>query len=90
MKRFTASEGTAAKRSLNSAQWAWIVATVAATGAGLVLAFVLSFSGAEGGTYERHFVWLFFFPQVGVSGWGFVTSLRTALNLTSLLLRISR
>ena len=60
MKRFTASaEGGAAKRSLNSAQWAWIVATVAATGAGLVLAFVLSFSGPEGGTYERHFVWLF-------------------------------
>ncbi len=49
----------ASKHSLSSAQWAWIVAAVAATGAGLVLAFVLSFSGPEGGTYERHFVWLF-------------------------------
>ncbi len=48
-----------ARRSLNASQWAWIVATVAGTGAALVLAFVLSFSGPEGGTYERHFVWLF-------------------------------
>ncbi len=53
------SPAHAGRHSLSSAQWAWIVATVAATGAGLVLAFVLSFSGPEGGTYERHFVWLF-------------------------------
>ena len=44
----------------SSSQWAWTVATVAATGAGLVLAFALSFSSAENSTgYERHFVWLF-------------------------------
>jgi PAS domain S-box-containing protein len=49
----------AGRHSLSSAQWAWIVSSVAATGAGLVLAFVLSFSGPEAGTYERHFVWLF-------------------------------
>jgi len=42
-----------------SARWAWIVSLVAATGAALVLAFVLSFSTAGGGFYERHFVWLF-------------------------------
>ncbi len=42
-----------------SARWAWIIATVAATGAALVLAFVLSFSSQGGGFYERHFVWLF-------------------------------
>ena len=59
--------GSASKRSLNSAQWAWIVAAVAATGAGLVLAFVLSFSGPESGTYERHFVWLFW-VNVAVAG----------------------
>ncbi|MBL8306505.1 MAG: HAMP domain-containing protein [Rubrivivax sp.] len=42
----------------NSARWAWIVGIVAATGAALVLAFVLSFS-SSGGFYEKHFVWLF-------------------------------
>jgi nitrogen fixation/metabolism regulation signal transduction histidine kinase len=42
-----------------SSRWAWIVAIVAATGAALVLAFVLSFSTQGGGFYERHFVWLF-------------------------------
>ena len=62
-----AAPASAGKRSLNSAQWAWIVASVAATGAGLVLAFVLSFSGSESGTYERHFVWLFW-VNVAVAG----------------------
>ncbi len=43
----------------SSARWGWIVAIVAATGAALVLAFVVSFSTQGGGFYERHFVWLF-------------------------------
>jgi nitrogen fixation/metabolism regulation signal transduction histidine kinase len=42
----------------NAARWGWTVAAVAATGAALVLAFVLSFA-TPGGFYERHFVWLF-------------------------------
>ena len=42
-----------------SQRWGWIVALVAATGAALVLAFVLSFGTAGGGLYEQHFVWLF-------------------------------
>ncbi|MFY9512071.1 MAG: PAS domain-containing sensor histidine kinase, partial [Rubrivivax sp.] len=42
-----------------STRWAWIVSLVAITGAALVLAFVLSFSSAGTGFYERHFVWLF-------------------------------
>ena len=42
-----------------SSRWGWIVALVAALGAALVLAFVLSFSSAEVGSYEREFVWLF-------------------------------
>ena len=42
-----------------AARWTWIVSTVAATGAVLVLAFVLSLSTKGGGFYERHFVWLF-------------------------------
>jgi PAS domain S-box-containing protein len=42
-----------------SARWGWIIAIIAATGAALVLAFVLSFSTQGGGFYERHFAWLF-------------------------------
>ena len=40
-------------------RWAWIISAVAATGAALVLAFVLSFSNPDGSFYERNFVWLF-------------------------------
>ena len=42
-----------------SGRWAWVVSAVAATGAALVLAFVLSFSNPDGSFYERNFVWLF-------------------------------
>ncbi len=45
--------------SARSVQWAWIVASVAATGAALVLTFVLNFINPEDSAYERHFVWLF-------------------------------
>ncbi|MDP2004457.1 MAG: ATP-binding protein [Rubrivivax sp.] len=50
-----------------SARWAWVIAIVAATGAALVLAFVVSFSTQGGGFYERHFVWLFW-VNVAVAG----------------------
>jgi len=50
-----------------TSRWTWIVATVAATGAVLVLAFVLSLSTQGGGFYERHFVWLFW-VNVAVAG----------------------
>ena len=50
-----------------AARWTWIVSTVAATGAALVLAFVLSLSTKGGGFYERHFVWLFW-VNVAVAG----------------------
>jgi len=50
-----------------SARWGWIIASVAGTGAALVLAFVLSFSTQGGGFYERHFVWLFWI-NVAVAG----------------------
>jgi nitrogen fixation/metabolism regulation signal transduction histidine kinase len=42
-----------------AARWAWIVALVAVTGVGLVLAFVLSLNTEGRGFYERNFVWLF-------------------------------
>ncbi|MCW5635235.1 MAG: HAMP domain-containing protein [Rubrivivax sp.] len=40
-----------------AARWAWILSAVVATGAAMVLSFVLSFA-QPGGFYERHFVWL--------------------------------
>ena len=38
---------------------AWIISTVAALGAGLVLAFLLSVATNNPSLYERHYVWLF-------------------------------
>jgi nitrogen fixation/metabolism regulation signal transduction histidine kinase len=42
-----------------ASRWAWIISTVAATGAGLVLAFLLSVATNSPSLYERHYVWLF-------------------------------
>jgi nitrogen fixation/metabolism regulation signal transduction histidine kinase len=39
-------------------RWGWIVAIVAVTGAGLVLAFLLSIATNSPALYERHYVWL--------------------------------
>ena len=36
-------------------RWAWIISTVAATGAGLVLAFLLSVATNNPALYERHY-----------------------------------
>jgi membrane-bound metal-dependent hydrolase YbcI (DUF457 family) len=40
-------------------RWAWIISTLAALGAGLVLAFLLSIATNNPALYERHYVWLF-------------------------------
>jgi nitrogen fixation/metabolism regulation signal transduction histidine kinase len=40
-------------------RWGWLISTVAATGAGLVLAFLLSIATNNPTLYERHYVWLF-------------------------------
>jgi nitrogen fixation/metabolism regulation signal transduction histidine kinase len=40
-------------------RWAWIISMVAVTGAGLVLAFLLSIATNSPALYERHYVWLF-------------------------------
>ena len=40
-------------------RWAWIISMVAVTGAGLVLAFLLSVATNSPALYERHYVWLF-------------------------------
>ena len=69
-----------------SARWAWIVASLAAVGAALVLAFVLSFSTQGFGFYERHFVWLFW-VNVAVAGLLALVVLTVALRLA---LRVRR
>jgi nitrogen fixation/metabolism regulation signal transduction histidine kinase len=42
-----------------ASRWAWIISMVAVTGAGLVLAFLLSIATNSPALYERHYVWLF-------------------------------
>jgi len=42
-----------------AARWAWIVALVAATGASLVLVFLLSFATDNRALFEQNYVWLF-------------------------------
>jgi len=42
-----------------ASRWAILISTVAATGAGLVLAFLLSVATNNPSLYERHYVWLF-------------------------------
>ncbi|MDO9314570.1 MAG: ATP-binding protein [Burkholderiaceae bacterium] len=45
-------------------RWAWIVSLVAATGAGLVLTFLLSIATNNRTFYERHYTWLFWVNMV--------------------------
>lgn len=63
-----------------SQRWGWIVALLAALGAGLVLAFVLSFGTGGTGLYERHFVWLFWI-NVAVAGLLLAVVILAALRL---------
>ena len=64
----------------SSSRWTWTISVVAATGAALVLAFVLSLSSQGGGFYERHFVWLFW-VNVGVAGLLSLVVVTAALRL---------
>ena len=40
-------------------RWAWIISTLAALGAGMVLVFLLGVATNNPALYERHYVWLF-------------------------------
>ena len=42
-----------------SSRWAWIVSTLSALGAGVVLTFLLGIATNDPALYERHYVWLF-------------------------------
>ena len=67
-------------------RWAWIVSSVAATGAGLVLAFLLSIATNNPNLYERHYVWLFWVNVVVAS----LLVLVICIAAVRLLLRVSR
>jgi nitrogen fixation/metabolism regulation signal transduction histidine kinase len=53
--------------SKKATRWAWLISSVAATGAGLVLTFLLSVATNNPSLYERHYNWLFW-VNVSVAG----------------------
>jgi nitrogen fixation/metabolism regulation signal transduction histidine kinase len=67
-------------------RWAWIISTVAATGAGLVLAFLLSIATNNPALYEHHYVWLFWVNLTVAS----LLVLVIAIAAVRLLLRVRR
>jgi nitrogen fixation/metabolism regulation signal transduction histidine kinase len=63
-----------------ASRWAWIIALVAVTGAGLVLAFLLSIATNNPALYERHYEWLFW-VNVVVAGLLILVICAAALRL---------
>jgi nitrogen fixation/metabolism regulation signal transduction histidine kinase len=72
--------------SSKARRWAWIVALVATTGAGLVLTFLLSAATNNRQIYEQHYAWLFWVNVVIASLLALVIAL-AALRLFSRVLR---
>jgi nitrogen fixation/metabolism regulation signal transduction histidine kinase len=69
-----------------ASRWAWLVSLVAVTGAGLVLAFLLSVATNSPALYDRHYLWLFW-VNVTVAG---LLVLVIAIASVRLLVRIRR
>jgi nitrogen fixation/metabolism regulation signal transduction histidine kinase len=69
-----------------ASRWALLISTVAATGAGLVLAFLLSVATNNPALYERHYVWLFWVNVVVAT----LLSLVIVIAAVRLLLRVRR
>ena len=67
-------------------RWAWLISTVAITGAGLVLAFLLSIATNNPSLYERHYVWLFWVNVVVAT----LLVLVICIAAVRLVLRVSR
>ena len=67
-------------------RWAWIVALVALTGAGLVLFFLLAVSTSNRAAYEPHYEWLFW-VNVVVAG---LLALVITIAAVRLLVRVRR
>ena len=72
--------------SRRATRWALLIATVAMSGAGLVLAFMLVFATQNRERFEQHFNWLFW-VNVAVAG---ILGLVIVLALGRLFLRIRR
>ncbi|MDL2336263.1 MAG: ATP-binding protein [Pseudomonadota bacterium] len=69
-----------------ASRWAWIISLVAATGAGLVLTFLLSIATNNRAFYERHYTWLFWVNLV-VAG---LLVLVIGIAAVRLMLRVQR
>jgi nitrogen fixation/metabolism regulation signal transduction histidine kinase len=69
-----------------ASRWAWIISTIATTGAGLVLAFLLSITTNNPALYERHYEWLFW-VNVTVAA---LLVLVIGIAIVRLLLRVRR
>lgn len=69
-----------------ASRWAWIISLVAATGAGLVLTFLLSIATNNRTLYEDHYTWLFWVNLV-VAG---LLVLVIGIAAVRLLLRVQR
>ncbi len=67
-------------------RWAWIISAIAATGAGLVLAFLLSIATNNPALYERHYVWLFWVTVTVAS----LLVLVISIAMARLVLRVRR
>jgi len=67
-------------------RWALLVSAVAATGAGLVLTFLLSIATNNPRLYERHYVWLFWVNVIVAA----LLMLVICIAAVRLLLRVSR
>ncbi len=67
-------------------RWAWIISLVAATGAGLVLTFLLSIATNNRTFYERHYTWLFWVNLVVAA----LLVLVIGIAAVRLLLRVQR
>lgn len=69
-----------------ASRWALLISLVAATGTGLVLAFVLAVATNNRAFYERHYAWLFW-VNVAVAG---ILLLVIGITAVRLYLRVSR
>ncbi|MBC7732940.1 MAG: PAS domain-containing sensor histidine kinase, partial [Bacteriovorax sp.] len=81
-----------------ASRWAWIISTFAVTGAGLVLAFLLSIATNNPTLYERHYVWLFWVNVtvasvlvlvIGAAGVRLVLRVRRGKSGSRLLLKLA-
>ncbi len=81
-----------------SSRWAWVISSVAITGVGMVLVFLLSIATNRPSLYERHYVWLFWvnvtaaallLTVIGVAGMRLLLRVRRGKFGSKLLLKLA-